>query len=87
MISMKHSYWDDFWGLRGWRDGARIAQVVHEEEIVPWCHAQYEALKSATYDSIRLIIPSLNFFVCLMIVRTGRTRLILRRMRCVLYLY
>ncbi|NCC52594.1 MAG: hypothetical protein EOM20_15435 [Spartobacteria bacterium] len=53
---MKHSYWDDFWGLRGWRDGARIARIVGREDLVPWCNAQYEALKASTYDSIKRVM-------------------------------
>ncbi len=55
---MKHSYWDDFWALRGWRDGAVIARELGEEETASWCDAQYEALRKSVYESVTAVMQT-----------------------------
>ncbi len=44
-----HSYWDNYWALRGWRDGAALAHRMGDTASVEWARAQYDALA----DSVR----------------------------------
>ncbi len=53
---MKHSYWDDFWALKGWRDGSEIARILDDETRAAWCDQQYEALKDSTYASMERVM-------------------------------
>jgi len=43
-----HSSWDDFWGLRGWADGAFLAQEVGDSETAAWCTEQRGLLADST---------------------------------------
>jgi hypothetical protein len=47
-----HSYWDDFWGLRGWKDGAALAGEVGDTETEKWALAQYHLLLDSLRKSI-----------------------------------
>lgn len=48
-----HSYWDDYWGLKGWHDGAWLAESLGDAETAAWARAQYRALYDALAASIR----------------------------------
>jgi hypothetical protein len=48
-----HSYWDDFWALRGWKDAASIARVLGRTNQLDWIAQEEQALRDATYNSIR----------------------------------
>lgn len=48
-----HSYWDDYWALKGWHDGAWLAEQWGDEEMATWARAQYVALRDSVAASIR----------------------------------
>jgi hypothetical protein len=48
-----HSYWDDYWGLKGWHDGAWLAESLGDHETAAWAREQYRALHDALAASIR----------------------------------
>jgi len=47
-----HSYWDDFWGLKGWYDGAWLASGLGDAQTEVWARAQYALLREAFFASI-----------------------------------
>lgn len=51
--SPTHSYWDDYWGLKGWHDGAWLAEALGDHETARWAREQYKALYDALRASIR----------------------------------
>lgn len=51
--SPTHSYWDDYWGLKGWHDGAWLAEALGDHETATWAREQYKALYDALHASIR----------------------------------
>jgi hypothetical protein len=48
-----HSYWDDYWALKGWHDGAWLADAWGDAQMAQWARAQYAALRDAMAASIR----------------------------------
>ncbi|WLI91635.1 discoidin domain-containing protein [Massilia sp. R2A-15] len=48
-----HSYWDDFWGLRGYRDAAMLAQVLGKPEAAS-LGAQAGEFERELFASLRL---------------------------------
>lgn len=48
-----HSYWDDFWSLKGWHDGAWLADRWGDRDTATWAREQYALLREATAASIR----------------------------------
>ena len=48
-----HSYWDDYWALKGLRDGAWLATALGDAELAKYARAQYSALHAALAASIR----------------------------------
>ena len=51
--SPTHSYWDDYWGLKGWHDGAWLAESLGDHETAAWARQQYTALHDALAASVR----------------------------------
>jgi hypothetical protein len=51
-----HSYWDDFWALKGWHDGAEAARILDKPDIAAWAEEQYTLLADAVAASIRATI-------------------------------
>lgn len=51
--SPTHSYWDDYWGLKGWHDGAWLAEALGDHETARWAREQYTLLYDALHASIR----------------------------------
>lgn len=51
--SPTHSYWDDYWGLKGWHDGAWLAESLGDHETAAWAREQYRLLHDALAASIR----------------------------------
>jgi hypothetical protein len=49
-----HSYWDDFWGLKGWKDALSIARVLGRTNQLDWISREERALRDGTYNSIRV---------------------------------
>ena len=48
-----HSYWDDYWALKGWHDGAWLAEQWGDAETARWAREQYAALRESLAASIR----------------------------------
>ncbi|MET0289000.1 MAG: discoidin domain-containing protein [Pseudoxanthomonas sp.] len=48
-----HSYWDNYWALRGWHDGAWLAEQWGDHQTARWARAQYQLLHDALAASIR----------------------------------
>jgi hypothetical protein len=48
-----HSYWDDYWALKGWHDGAWLAEQWGDKETAAWAHEQYRSLHDSLAASIR----------------------------------
>ena len=51
-----HSYWDDYWALRGWHDGAWLARQWGVSDMAQWADQQGAALHDALAASIRATI-------------------------------
>jgi hypothetical protein len=51
--SPTHSYWDDYWALKGWHDGAWLAEAWGDKAMATWAREQYEALRGSMAASIR----------------------------------
>jgi len=48
-----HSYWDDFWALKGWKDGQEAARIMGREDIATWAGKEYEAMRQSMQESIQ----------------------------------
>ncbi len=53
---LAHSYWDDFWALKGWKDGVRIAEIMGKPEDADWMRKEYETLKTGVYESMKRVM-------------------------------
>jgi hypothetical protein len=51
-----HSYWDDYWALRGWHDGAWLARQWGVNDMAQWADQQAGALRDGLAGSIRATI-------------------------------
>ncbi|WP_334178596.1 discoidin domain-containing protein [Pseudoxanthomonas sp.] len=47
-----HSYWDDYWALKGWHDGAWLAEQWGDAKTAAWARQQYAALRASLSASI-----------------------------------
>jgi hypothetical protein len=48
-----HSYWDDYYALKGWHDGAWLAAALGNAEMETWARAQYAVLRESVAASIK----------------------------------
>jgi hypothetical protein len=52
-----HSYWDDYWALKGWHDGAWLARsMAGANDMAQWAAQQEAALRDSLAASIRATI-------------------------------
>jgi len=51
----KHSYWDDFLALKGWREAIRMAEILGKDDLIPWMKEQEAGLRKCLYASIDLV--------------------------------
>jgi hypothetical protein len=51
-----HSYWDDYWALKGWHDGAWLAEGWGDAELATWARGQYAQLRDSVASSLRATI-------------------------------
>ncbi len=51
-----HSYWDDYWALKGWHDGAWLARQWGMNDMAQWAEQQQGALRDSLAASIRATI-------------------------------
>lgn len=47
-----HSYWDDYWALKGWLDGRDAARALGEDDVANWCQTEYDQLRLSVARSI-----------------------------------
>ncbi len=52
----RHSYWDNFWALRGWQDGATAAGLMGRDDLVEWALEQYDLLEEGVKATMRATI-------------------------------
>jgi hypothetical protein len=57
---LAHSYWDDFWALKGWKDGLELALIMGDSEREAWMKREYETLKQGVYDTIQRVMKKFN---------------------------
>lgn len=51
-----HSYWDDFWGLRGLKDALYLAQVLGKKDDAKWLAEELGSFRTAVAESIKTVI-------------------------------
>lgn len=51
--SPTHSYWDDYFGIKGWHDGAWLAESLGDAKTAAWARGQERALRDSVAASIR----------------------------------
>ena len=51
----KHSFWDDFWALRGLQDGAALAENLGHEDDAKWMKETERALRSSLLVSMDMV--------------------------------
>lgn len=56
----KHSYWDDFWMLRGLKDGAYLAEIMGKAEDANWMREEEADLRRCLLDSIAKVVQRYN---------------------------
>ncbi len=47
-----HSYWDDYWALKGWQDLAEAAEILGEHDLAIWANQEYAKFASAVRSTI-----------------------------------
>ena len=52
----KHSYWDDFWVLRGFKDGLYLAELMNDQKNAKWLEEEIEDFRKDIYASIKQVI-------------------------------
>jgi hypothetical protein len=55
-----HSYWDDYWALKGWHDGAWLAASWGDAAMETFARAQYALLRDSVASSVRATIAWKN---------------------------
>ncbi len=53
-----HSYWDDFWGIRGWKDAGEIAAILGDSELSARAEKEAADFRKSVYDSIKAVRES-----------------------------
>lgn len=51
----RHSYWDDFWMLRGLNDAVSMFKVLGDKKMSKWADEERKTLQKDFYDSINLV--------------------------------
>jgi hypothetical protein len=54
----RHSYWDNFWGLKGYKDAVEIARVLGETEYINAFTVSRDRLHTHLYDSLALTMQN-----------------------------
>lgn len=49
-----HSYWDDFWALKGWREAISMAKILGRDDLIPWMEREEKDFRKCFYNSIKL---------------------------------
>jgi hypothetical protein len=56
----RHSYWDDFWALKGFKDAKTIAKILGKKDLVEWIQKEENALRESVKNSINLVMKHKN---------------------------
>ncbi|MDD4737086.1 MAG: discoidin domain-containing protein, partial [Kiritimatiellae bacterium] len=56
----KHSYWDDYWYLRGLTDGAYLARMLGQEDDLAWIEAENADFRECLMNSLLAVIQRDN---------------------------
>ncbi len=51
-----HSYWDDYFALKGWKDGQEAALLMGRDDLAQWAGEQLEIWRKSIADSIRATV-------------------------------
>ena len=51
-----HSYWDDFWALKGWKNGQEAARIMGRDDVATWAGQEYEAMRTSMQESIKATV-------------------------------
>ncbi|MBN2642570.1 MAG: discoidin domain-containing protein [Victivallales bacterium] len=51
----QHSLWDDFWALKGWKDGQMLAKAAGEKQHVPWMENEEHELRKNLLRNIKVL--------------------------------
>ncbi|MDR4492913.1 MAG: discoidin domain-containing protein [Hyphomicrobiaceae bacterium] len=55
-IKPVHSYWDDFWAIRGWADGSEMAEILGREYLAGWAKTEGKNFSNSVKESIEKTI-------------------------------
>ena len=55
-ITPVHSYWDNFWAIRGWADGIEIAETLGREYLAGWARTEAKNFSKSVRESIEKTI-------------------------------
>ena len=55
-ITPVHSYWDDFWAIRGWADGSEMAETLGREYLAGWARTEGKDFSNSIRESIEKTI-------------------------------
>ena len=58
-----HSYWDDLFALKGWKDGRAASLALGRQDVADWAATQYNALRASVQASMERTISDkgINF--------------------------
>ncbi len=52
----QHSYWDDFFAIRGFKDGIYLAEMMGDTENAAWMQEELDDLRKCVYGSIEIVV-------------------------------
>ena len=55
-----HSYWDDLWGLKGWKDGILAAKILGHNDTAKWATKEYLTFRKNVQKSIKITMEDKN---------------------------
>ena len=55
-IKPAHSYWDDFWAIRGWADGREMAETLGRGYLAGWAKTEAKDFSTSVRESIEKTI-------------------------------
>lgn len=55
-ITPMHSYWDDFWAIRGWADGIEMAEILGRKFLADWAKDEAKKFSTSVRESIEKTI-------------------------------
>ncbi|WP_447964623.1 discoidin domain-containing protein [Nitrospira sp. Ecomares 2.1] len=55
-ITPMHSYWDDFWAIRGWADGIEMAEILGRKFLADWAKEEAKNFSTSVRESIEKTI-------------------------------